>query len=163
PESADAVFFDPERVVAIGQSMGGMYVNLVGAIDPRIGAVVPTGSGGHWSRFILLTNLLGGAQHDLLGLLLGTDAPLSFLHPALHVAQTAWEPVEPLVSVPRRAVRPLPAQPVRPIYEPVGLGDSYFPPEVFDAMALGFGTAQAGEVVWPSMQDALALDGRDGI
>ncbi|MCA9570413.1 MAG: hypothetical protein KC656_21360, partial [Myxococcales bacterium] len=62
----------------------------------------------------------------------------------------------------RLARRPLPGHPVRPIYQPVGLGDSYFPPEVFDAMALAFGTEQAGEDVWPGMQDALALDDREG-
>jgi len=67
------------------------------------------------------------------------------------------------VFMPRIARRPLPGHPVRPIYEPVGLGDSYFPTEVYDAVALAYGHEQAGEVVWPSMQDALALADLDGV
>jgi len=36
----------PRRLTLGGQSMGGMYTNLVGAIEPRFGALVPTGAGG---------------------------------------------------------------------------------------------------------------------
>ena len=32
---------DPKVVYAQGQSMGGMYTNLIGATEPRVGAVVP--------------------------------------------------------------------------------------------------------------------------
>jgi hypothetical protein len=52
---------------------------------------------------------------------------------------------------------------VRPIYEPVGQGDSYFPESVYDAMVLAYGNEQAGDAAWPSMQVALALDGREGL
>ncbi|MCB9665070.1 MAG: hypothetical protein H6732_13225 [Alphaproteobacteria bacterium] len=165
PAGAQAFRFDPDTVVGMGQSMGGMYTNMIGAVEPRIRAVVPTGAGGHWSRFILLTELLGpGVAESLLRSLVQVpeDVPLTFLHPALHTGQTAWEPAEPMIHTVRLARRPLPGHPVRPIYQPVGLGDSYFPPEVFDAMALAFGTEQAGEDVWPGMQDALALDDREG-
>lgn len=41
-----AHFFDPQKLVAGGQSMGGMYTNLVGAVEPRFGALVPTGAAG---------------------------------------------------------------------------------------------------------------------
>lgn len=164
PDGADAFRFDAANVVAMGQSMGGMYTNLIGAVEPRIRAVVPTGAGGHWTRFILETELLGpGVGESLVQAMIGTRQPLSYLHPVLQVAQTAWEPSEPMVSMPRLALDPLPGAPVRPIYEPVGLGDSYFPPPVFDAMALAYGNKQAGDEVWPSMQDALALVGRDGL
>lgn len=164
PDDASAIFFDAETVVAIGQSMGGMYVNMVGAVEPRIKAAVPTGAGGHWTRFILLTSLLGeGVVEPLLGGLLRLEPPLTWMHPALHIPQTAWEPAEPVAYTPRLARRPLPGHPVRPIYQPVGLGDSYFPPAVFDAITLAFGNEQAGEQVWPSMQAWLALAGRDGL
>ncbi len=161
PVRTAPVRFDPASVVAMGQSMGGMYTNLVGAVEPRIRAVVPTGAGGHWSRFILVTELLGdGTAAGLLRLLVGSDSLDSFLHPVLHLAQTAWEPAEPVLATPRLARRPLEGHPVRPIYQPVGLGDSYFPPVTFDTIALAYGTERAGEEVWPSMDDALALDGR---
>jgi hypothetical protein len=161
PAGVTAHRFDPEALVAMGQSMGGMYTNLIGATDPRLRAVVPTGAGGHWTRFVLETTLLGdGAAAAALRLVVGSDEVTSFLHPALHVGQLAWEPAEPLVYVPRLARRPLPGHPVRPIYQPVGLGDSYFPASTFDSFALAYGTWRVGDLIWPSMDEALALDGR---
>jgi len=164
PAGEDAVYFDPDTVVAMGQSMGGMYTNMVGAVEPRIQAVVPTGAGGHWTRFILLTSLLGeGTVEPLLGGLLRLDAPLTWMHPALHIAQTAWEPAEPVAYTPRLARRPLEGHPVRPIYQPIGKGDSYFPPPVFDAITVAFGNTQAGEEVWETMQPVLQRAELDGL
>jgi hypothetical protein len=162
PAGASGYRFDADHVVGIGQSMGGMYTNMVGAVDPRLEALVPTGAGGFWSYFILETTLIPGAR-ALLGPTLGV-APenLSHMHPALHLLQIAWEAAEPLVYVSRLSRRPLDGVPSRPVYEPVGLDDSFFPPAIYDAMALAYGHEQAGEVVWPSMQDALARDGREG-
>ena len=68
-----------------------------------------------------------------------------------------------MVYMPRVARRPLPGHPIRPIYEPVGQGDSYFPEQTYDAMALAYGHKEAGSVIWPSMQEALALEGRSGL
>jgi hypothetical protein len=68
-----------------------------------------------------------------------------------------------MVYMPRLARRPLDGHPVRPVYEPVGETDSYFPTTVFDAMALAYGHEQSGQQVWPTMQPALALAGLDGI
>ncbi|MEO7329209.1 MAG: hypothetical protein ABI193_11565 [Minicystis sp.] len=154
--------FDPDALFAMGQSMGGAYTNYLGALEPRIKAVVPTGAGGFWSFFVLETKVLPNAA-GLIGVVLGTPNPLSFAHPALHMLETAWEPVDPLAYVPRLAQRPLDGQPVRQIYEPVGKDDRYFSTAVYDAMALGYGNRQAGKAVWPAMQEGLALDGRDGI
>ncbi|MEZ4268296.1 MAG: hypothetical protein R3F39_18180 [Myxococcota bacterium] len=160
PEGEAGYRFSTTRITALGQSMGGMYVNMVGAVEPRIEAVVPTGAGGLWSYFILQTTLLDAGP--LLALLLEADSDLSFLHPALHTMQTAWEPAEPMVYMPRLAKRPLPGHPVRPIYEPIGEGDSFFPTVVYDAIVLAYEHPQAGESVWPAMQQSLALAGLDG-
>ncbi|UJR86315.1 hypothetical protein [Sandaracinus amylolyticus] len=155
--------FDGDAFVALGQSMGGMYTNIVGAIEPRFRALVPTGAGGYWSYFILETSLVPGAA-GLLGALLGANGrTLTHLHPALFLLELAWEPAEPLVYMPRLSRRPLEGVASRPVYEPVGEGDSYFPTRVYDAVALAYGHEQAGDVVWSSMQDALALDGREGV
>lgn len=161
PAEKTAYRFDAGQVFGQGQSMGGQYINMLGATEPRIRATAPTGAGGYWSYFILETSLVpGGAVGPIL---LGTMAKLTFLHPALHLFQQAWEPVDPMVYMPRVAARPLPNHPVRSIYEPVGLGDSYFPTTVYDAMVLAYGNEQAGTEVWPTMQAALELDGRKGI
>jgi hypothetical protein len=155
-------FFDPDALVAQGQSMGGMYTNLVSAVEPRVRAAVPTGAGGFWTYFILVTHLHDGLP-PLVALLLETGQPLSFLHPALQLVEMAWEPADPFVSMPRLARRPLPGHPVRPIYEPVGMNDQYFPTVLYDAVSLSYGHNEAGSVVWPAMQDALALAHLDGL
>src|SRR5690606_28068140 len=43
------------------------------------------------------------------------------------------------------------------------IGDSYFPTQIYDAVAVAYGHEQAGEIVWPEMQEALALAGQDGL
>jgi hypothetical protein len=163
PAGAKAYKFDVKNVFAQGQSMGGMYTNLISATEPRIRASVPTGAGGYWSHFILITPLIPGVAGKVGVALLGTTAKLTFLHPGLSLFETAAEAVDPMVSMPRLGRRPLAGHPIRPIYEPVGKGDSYFPSETYDAMALAYGHKEAGKVVWPTMQEALKLAGLDGL
>jgi hypothetical protein len=163
PAGVDAFRFDPDKVVAIGQSMGGMYTNLVGAVEPRIRAVVPTGAGGMWNLMILETELIDGVR-DLLAIIIGTEEPdLTFVHPGMSLLGLGWEPAEPFVSMPRLARRPLPDHPVRSIYQPVGRGDVYFSTGLFDGAALAYGNQQSGELHWDTMQQALALAGLDGL
>jgi hypothetical protein len=162
PSGETSFRFAEEDLAVTGQSMGGMYANQLAATEPRVKVVAPTGAGGHWTFFILVTDLienLGG----IFKLVLGTTTDLSFLHPAMSLAAAGVEAADPIVFMPRIGRRPLDGHPVRPIYEPVGLGDSYFPPEVYDAAALAYGHQQAGEVVWPEMQEALALADLDGV
>ena len=154
--------FAEDKLLAQGQSMGGMYTNMISAVEPRVLASVPTGAGGFWSYFILKTSLIPNVS-GFLGLVLGTPQKLTFMHPALHLFETACEAADPVVYMPRLAARPLPGHPVRPVYDPAGKDDSYFPTVVYDAVALAYGHDQAGDVVWPTMQEALALDGRQGV
>lgn len=163
PAGASTFRFDPDSVVASGQSMGGMYTNLIGAVDARIKAVVPTGAGGFWNLMILETDLIPGVR-DLLAAMLKTWEPdLTFVHPGMVLINLGWEPVEPFVSMPRLAQRPLPGHPARPIYEPVAPGDTYFSTVIFDAAAIAYGNHQAGDLVWEAMQEALALADLGGI
>ena len=162
PSGETAYHFRSDPLLAQGQSMGAMYANMISAVEPRIKAVVPTGSGGYWSYFILETQFFPNIKGDL-GLLLGLRGSFSHLHPAMHVAELALEPVDPIVFMPRLGYDPLPGHPVRPVYEPHGMGDSYFPTDVQDAVAMAYHHKQAGDQVWPTMQPALALEGLDGI
>jgi hypothetical protein len=162
PPGETSFHFDTRKLIVQGESMGGMYTNIIGAVDPRVKIVVPTGAGGYWSSMVLTTHAVEGAA-GLLGLLLQTTAQLSLLHPALHLFETAVESAEPIVYMPRVAQRPLPGHPARPIYEPVGKGDLFFSEDIYDAAALAYGNQQAGASMWPGMQTALALDGRAGI
>jgi hypothetical protein len=156
------VRYDPDKLVAQGQSMGGMYTNFISAVEPRIRASVPTGAGGFWTYFILITHLHPDLP-QLIAFLIGSGQPLSFMHPVMSLVETAWEPSDPFVSMPRLGRRPLPGHPSRPVYEPVGKDDEYFPPILYDAAALAYGHHEAGDIVWPTMQDALSLSGLQGL
>jgi len=162
PAGAPAFHFDAGNLYAMGQSMGGMYTNLVGAVEPHLRALVPTGAGGYWS-FMVLESSMFAPVTALLPPLLGTDQELSFVHPGLALLELAWEPAEPFAYMPRLSRRPLPGYPARSVYEPVGLGDTYFSSTIYDAVALAYGHEQAGEVIWPSMQETLALEHLDGV
>lgn len=160
PAGATAYKLDLSRLSVQGQSMGGMYTNLVSATEPRIQAAVPTGAGGFWTYFVLRLTVIPNA-YNLIRLLIGTREQVTFMHPALHLIETALEVMDPLVSTPRLGRRPLPGHPTRSVYEPVGREDSYFNTDIFDAMALGYGHPRAGDEVWPSMRAGQALVGLD--
>jgi len=162
PAGETAHHFKETPLMAQGQSMGAMYANIIGTVEPRIKLLVPTGAGGYWSYFITKTKLYDDTA-GLIAALLGTDRNLSFLHPTLQLLETAWEPSDPFVYMPRLARRPLPGHPVRSIYEPAGKDDSYFPTMVYDAVALSYGHPEGGASVWTTMQDALKLAGLDGL
>jgi len=85
------------------------------------------------------------------------------MHPAMHLVQMALEPVDPIVFMPRLGLNPLPGHPVRPVYEPHGQGDSYFPMAVQNAVAMAYGHREAGQEIWPTMQQGLALEGLQGL
>ncbi len=163
PSGATAHRFEPATVTGGGQSMGGMYTNMIGAVEPRLGALVPTGAGGFWSKMILDTDLIGGARGFMGGVFATDSDQLTFLHPGMSLLGVGWEIAEPMASMARLARRPLPGFPIRHVYEPVGLGDVYFPTDIFDTAALAYGNRQAGTALWPQMQDALALDGLGGL
>ncbi|MBT9316122.1 hypothetical protein [Leptothoe spongobia] len=177
-----------DAVMALGQSQGAQYALMMAAVEPKIRAVVPTGSGGFWS--LLFSNLANpdsrkapipefcvnkppdqpevvcqvndlGDIDRLLGQVQKRTEPLNHLYPALRLLQSSWESVEPMVYAPRIAKRPLPDHPVRSIYQPVGQRDSDFPEEVFNAIALASNVQQAGPTLWPGMQESLALEKLD--
>ena len=155
--------FDPSTLTAGGHSMGGMYTNMIAAIEPRYGAITPFGAGGFWNMMILDTAIIPGSR-DLLAGVLGVDSEhLSFVHPALGLIGLGWEIAEPGASMARIARRPLPGFTARHVYQPIGEGDQFFANSVFDAAALAYGNQQAGELVWQGTQDALHADALDGM
>jgi hypothetical protein len=155
--------FDATKLTAGGQSMGGMYTNMVGAVEPRFGALVPTGAGGFWNLMILDTATVPGAKSILATALGADETTISFVHPALNTMALGWEIAEPMAYMARLGRRPLPGATARHVYEPAAADDEYFPINIYDAAALAYGNEQAGTNVWPSMQAALAVDGLDGL
>lgn len=163
PAGATSHHFDPTTLTAGGHSMGGMYTNMIGAVEPRFGALTPFGAGGFWNLMILETQIVPSAP-TILGGILDVDAEqLTFVHPVLGLLGLAWEIAEPGAAMSRIIRRPLAGLPARHVYEPIGLDDVFFPNDIFDAAALAYGNQQAGEVVWPETQAALATDHLDGV
>lgn len=161
PTGETDFFFQADEALAMGQSMGGAYTNMVGATEPLIKAVVPTGAGGFWTYFVLETTLLPAG--DILPMLMSTTTDLTFMHPLLHMVQSSFDPCEPFNYMPRLGQNPLEGHPVRSVYEPVGPRDSYFPSVIYDAASLAYHHPQAGAVIWNGVQEALALGGLDGV
>ena len=155
------VKFDASKLVAGGHSMGGMYTNMIAAIEPRYGAITPFGAGGFWNRMILDTAIVPGSR-DLLAGILGVDE-LTAAHPVLGLIGLGWEIAEPGASMARIARRPLPGMKAKYVYQPIGMDDQFFANPIFDAGALAYGNRQVGELVWPSTQEALRADGLDGM
>ncbi len=155
--------FDASKLVAGGHSMGGMYTNMIAAVEPRFGAITPFGAGGFWNLMILETAILPGAR-DLLSAVLGIDpTTVTFVHPTLGLIEHGWEIADPINSMARLVRRPLPGTRPRNIYEPIGMDDKFFPNDDFDAVALAYGNREAGDIVWPGTQASLAVDHLDGV
>ncbi len=161
PAGETAFHYNESKLTAQGLSMGGAYTNMIGAVEPRIKAVVPTGAGGYWTYFITVTTLVNGK--GLGPLIFRTSKDFTFQHPVLSLLEQGWETIDPMVFMPRLAAHPLPNHPVRPIYEPVAPGDKFFPTVVYDAMALAYENQLAGPEAWPTMKDTLALASQDPI
>jgi len=153
------IHFDETKLVASGQSMGGMYSNMIAATDPRIGAVVPTGAGGFWHWTLLNTELIEGMDEILTLLFDVEDGGLDYTHPGLALLALAWEPAEPAVFMPRIAHRPLPGHPSRAVYQPIGAGDPYFPAPIYDAAVLAYGNQLGGDEIWSSTRKSLGVVG----
>lgn len=159
-----AYFFHTDRVALMGQSLGGQMANMVGAVDPRVAAVVPTGSGGYWALTIIAADFAPGLDAKfLIASLLGVPVLRDHLHPGLQLIQSAFEPAEPMVFAARVARDPLAGHGSRSIYQPVGIDDPGFPNPIYNAMALASGTEQAGDSLHPDLARALALDDRGGL
>nr|MBA2539934.1 hypothetical protein [Deltaproteobacteria bacterium] len=155
PNGVTAHRFDATTLTAGGHSMGGMYTNMIAAVEPRYGAVTPFGAGGMWNLMILDTAIVSGARELLAGIFGVEPVTLDFMHPTLSLIGLGWEIAEPMVSMARLdGVH---------VYQPIGLDDQFFANPVFDAAALAYGNQQAGDLVWPETQDALRVGHLDGL
>lgn len=167
PNGATGFRFDTSRLLLAGQSMGAWYTNLVTPQEPAVRAIIPTGGGGYFPYFLLNASPAQSTIHTLGGaagfVVLGSPNPITFMHPAAMLFETAAEAADPYVYLPRVSKRPLPGHLPRSIYEPAGKDDSYFNEVVYDAFALAYENRQAGDLVWQSMQDALGLAELDGL
>lgn len=160
PDGATAFGLDASRLLVTGQSAGATITAMLGAIEPRARALVPTGQGGYWAQLLATGSRVGGPP-ELFATILETRARLTPLHPGMSLLEHAWEVAEPLVFADRIARRPLPGQAARHLYLPAVAGDSFHPEPTYDAMAVAYGVELAGEPGWPELGEALDQAGLD--
>jgi hypothetical protein len=123
-------------------------------------ATAASGAGGDWQYFVLTSPQVPAGT---LPFILSTGSGMTWQHPVLMLLEAAWEPAEPMVYAGRVGRDPLLGHTPRPVYEPVGASDSYFPEAIYDAMSLAYGNQEAGTQVWTTLQAALTLEGLSGL
>ena len=164
PAGTDGYRLATDEVYLMGQSLGGQIVNMVGAVEPRVVGVAPTGSGGYWSLTVRADEFAPGLPADAaIALLLQVPTVRGHLHPGLQLVQSVFEPAEPVVYAARLARDPLTGHEPRAVYQAIAIDDPGFPNVIYNAMALASGTVQAGTVLDAGLQQVLALDGREGV
>jgi len=158
PPGAAVHRLDTSSILGMGQSAGAHLITEVAAVDPRIEALVPTGSGGFWSLLLSGGSRVGGPP-ELIAFALGTEVEIHTLHPGLGLLQHAWGMAEPMVFAPALSMRPLDGHPRRHVYLPASAEDGFFPEPVYDAMALAYGLERTGPALWPELGERLDLAG----
>ena len=155
-----AIQFDPERLTAIGQSMGSTIGVAWATVDPRVKGIVFSGSGG------MLVEIANTALEPLdlkptLELLVFDGQPdIHLAHPLLHTFQSLWDRVDPVAKGPYVSETPHPGFAPKDILMTAGYRDGYFHPRSQAALAVSLGSPIAGPYVEPILNDYLELSGR---
>lgn len=161
-DAADGMIrFDPERLTAMGQSMGTTLGVPWAGIDPRLDGIVFSGAGGILVE-IAVTAVepveLKGVVEIAFRMEEGQEAHLA--HPALHAAQNLWDFVDPIAKAPHVILDPAPGSKPKHVFMTAGVRDGYFHPRSQAAMAVAMGLPLAGTEVEPILPGALSLAGR---
>lgn len=155
------ITFNPDRLTAMGQSMGTTLGVAWTTVDPRVKGLVYSGAGGilvdiavNASEPFALRPLL----EELLGLEDGQELHLH--HPMLHALQSVWDLVDPINKARHVTAEPFDGFEPRHVLMTAGVIDGYFSPISEAAMAVGLGVDHVGDEVEPVLPDALRLAGR---
>ena len=147
--TGEHILFDPSKVMFFGHSQGGLNGPLYLAIDDSALGGVLSGSGA-----VIIVTLLEKTEPspsiaDLLrSVFLGLKADeydeLDFFHPALSLAQSMVDTIDPINYARMIALEPRPGFMPKSVYMSEGIGadgigDSYTPPHGTEAQAIAMG------------------------
>lgn len=153
--------FDPDRLTAMGQSMGTTLAVPWATVDRRVKGLVLSGAGGVLIE-IAVTAIepvpLKAFVERLVELPEGES--LHIHHPLLHALQHVWDLVDPIPKARYVTKEPHPGIPPKHIFMSAGVRDGYFHPRSTSAMAAALGIPLVGAEVEPTLPQVLALDGR---
>ena len=163
PAADGMIRFDPERLTAMGQSMGTTLGVRWAAVDPRVKGLVWSGAGGVLVE--IATKALEPLDvRALLVTLMGIpERELDDTHPLLHAFQNVWDLADPIVTARHSAREPFEGVPLKDIMMTAGVIDGYFAPSSQAAMAIGLGTPLAGDAVEETLPVVLDLSGAGAV
>ncbi len=149
----DDVRFDASRVMFFGHSQGGLNGPLWLAAENGASAAVLSGAGGTFAiSLVQKTEPVNVPQvvAAVLGIPTSTiGAELSTFHPVVALAQTVYDPADP-VNYGRYIVRePRPGNPPRHVYQTEGFVDSYAPDDGIESLAFAMGLPLLAPVPHP--------------
>lgn len=143
------IHFDSSRLMYFGHSQGGLNGPLFTAVDPTVLGAVFSGAGAEIGIALLEKtkpdpSVAALVKSLLLGLNGDEAAELDIFHPALSLAQSMVDTVDPLHYARLQQIEPRPGFLPKSIYmtegvNPDGTGDSYAPPHGIEAHALATG------------------------
>lgn len=156
PSTGEPLRFDPQRILFMGHSQGGLTGPPFLAVEPRVPLAVLSGAGGNMILSLLQKeNPVSIPQ--LLELILNETDGMDEFHPVLSLIQLFIEPADP-VSYGRYLIRePPPGVIPKHIYLSQGLIDSYTPPDTTEALAVAAGLDLVEPWLEPTHRLALRL------
>jgi len=149
-----ALRFDPDRLLFMGHSQGGLTGTLFVAWEPLVEGAVLSGDGGLLYQTLLhrpgIADLVAGFIRDY---------PLDQFNNLLALVQAFAEPGDPANYGPLILREPPAGGTAKDVYQSEGLGDSYVPEVTMEALALTLGVQPVSPVLQPV--EGFALRGLD--
>lgn len=161
--SDGSIFFDPELIFSMGQSLGSMILDVWGAVETDLKVVIPSGSGVHFGVFIATQNPFDNPKLKKKGVGIGENFGLDMFHPFVSLAQTAIGPADPGTFAQHIIRNPLPGRKPKNVWISLGEFDHYFSSEAQNAIIADLGVDFVGEVNDGLTPEILALAGRKPI
>jgi hypothetical protein len=155
------ILFDPSRLLFFGHSQGGLNGPLFLAVDDQVRGGVLSGSGSMLTIALLEKTSPQPSVASLVKLLLGLTttegAELNLFHPALAMAQTLIDTLDPIHYVGDIFQHPRPGFAPKSIYQTEGtysdgLGDSFAPPHGIEVESVALGLPRMAPGIHPVIE-----------
>lgn len=152
--------FDPNRLTAMGQSMGTTLGVTWATVDPRVKGLVLSGAGGILVDIAVNATEPFAFRELLEGIIAyDEDKNLTLHSPILHAFQSLWDLADPVAHARYVSAEPIEGMEAKDIFMTAGITDGYFSPTSQSAMALGLEVERAGESVEPLLPENLERAG----
>jgi hypothetical protein len=142
----------------MGQSLGSMILDLWAAYEEHLVAVIPSGTGGHFSTSGL--EMRGIPFLDILRLIadIPDDEEVEVFHPILNLIMLAWGSADSVNFAKHYLLEPLPGRSPKHVHVSQGFFDSYYPPPAQNAFIIAAGLQLAGDPFPQAAFDQVAQD-----